>query len=511
VRVAFEYGVFLGCSERDWAWAHWLQQVIEAWRADPDMVGRLTPGGPVPATLRPVYRLENASKLTAGAVAALETSRSLVVLCSPGAALRPALDESLYRFAWLGRSERIVPVIVGGKPPDCLPPVLRPSEQLARIACIQLPHRPGGKALTAHRVLGRLTGLPADEIARRDGLVRRRPHDRRRAVAAALVAAALAGQGALSIGQLALERNEAWLEAALRRGTQLADHAVAAAQDLGLPESVTTSLLAAAEGRLRALATLGADPMQGNRRTAAMLIDLAPRFAALGARPLSTARIQEAERLLQPLAALPPGQEGTLAAALMAAAAGPLRDPDLAMLRTRLLAHETAGDALHAGGDLAGALREYEAEHRIVARLVRNGDPAADIDLGTVHARLAAVHEARGDFPAALASYETCREAGYRLVRRAADHEGWRRDLAVSHSKVATMQHRLGRTAIALAELRKGREIMATLTESDPDFPPWSADLTRFDERIAALEGRGPQRPALTTAHASGHAGQALR
>ena len=41
----FEYRVFLSYSDRDKAWATWLQEALEAYRIDPDLVGRETPAG----------------------------------------------------------------------------------------------------------------------------------------------------------------------------------------------------------------------------------------------------------------------------------------------------------------------------------------------------------------------------------------------------------------------------------------------------------------------------------
>ena len=54
--VPFKYRAFLSYSHRDKAWGNWLQRALEGYRIDKDLVGRQTPAGPVPKTLRPIFR-----------------------------------------------------------------------------------------------------------------------------------------------------------------------------------------------------------------------------------------------------------------------------------------------------------------------------------------------------------------------------------------------------------------------------------------------------------------------
>jgi hypothetical protein len=52
----FKYRAFLSYSHRDTAWAKWLHRALETYRIDKDLVGRETAHGPVPKTLRPIFR-----------------------------------------------------------------------------------------------------------------------------------------------------------------------------------------------------------------------------------------------------------------------------------------------------------------------------------------------------------------------------------------------------------------------------------------------------------------------
>ena len=54
--VAIKYRAFLSDSHADTTSAKWLHGALESFRIDKDLVGRDTPRGPVPKTLRPIFR-----------------------------------------------------------------------------------------------------------------------------------------------------------------------------------------------------------------------------------------------------------------------------------------------------------------------------------------------------------------------------------------------------------------------------------------------------------------------
>jgi hypothetical protein len=185
-----KYRAFLSYSHRDTAWAKWLHRALEAYRIDKDLVGRETAHGPVPKTLRPIFRdredFSAGHSLSEQTLAALEASQFLIVVCSPNAAQSAYVNEEIRHFKALGRAARVIPVIVGGEPGDpqreCFPPALRfklgadgalTDEREEPIAADARPEG-DGKEIAKQKVVAGLLGLGLDEILRRAERARKR-------------------------------------------------------------------------------------------------------------------------------------------------------------------------------------------------------------------------------------------------------------------------------------------------------------------------------------------------
>jgi hypothetical protein len=85
--VPFKYRAFLSYSHHDKSWAKWLHAALEGYRIDGDLADREMPVGPVPRTLRSIFRdredFSAGPSLNVQTLAALETSQFLIVICSP--------------------------------------------------------------------------------------------------------------------------------------------------------------------------------------------------------------------------------------------------------------------------------------------------------------------------------------------------------------------------------------------------------------------------------------------
>ncbi|MGH6800561.1 MAG: toll/interleukin-1 receptor domain-containing protein, partial [Methylocella sp.] len=188
--VAFKYRAFLSYSHRDAAWGKWLHAALENYSTDKDLIGWETSAGPIPKTLRPIFRdredFAAGPSLPEQTIAALESSRFLIVICSPNSAQSKYVNEEIRRFKALGRGDYIIPVIVAGEPHDpereCFPPALAfqigPDGTLTdeREEPIAADARPDhdGKDLAKLKVVAGLLGLGLDEIVRRAERARRK-------------------------------------------------------------------------------------------------------------------------------------------------------------------------------------------------------------------------------------------------------------------------------------------------------------------------------------------------
>src|SRR5215471_4107871 len=203
----FKYRAFLSYSHRDVGWARWLHARLEGFHFDKDLIGRETPLGPVPSTLRPIFRdredFSGGQTLTDATVAALDASPALIVVCSLVAASRPAVNEEVRLFRWRHPERPVIPVIVDGTAPDNFPPALRfelaadgsVTDRPVTILGPDLREAADGNNLGLAKIVAGLTGLSPDDIFRRAERARRRQNRLRMAVAAVIAVLAVVGGG----------------------------------------------------------------------------------------------------------------------------------------------------------------------------------------------------------------------------------------------------------------------------------------------------------------------------
>jgi hypothetical protein len=127
--TTIKYRAFLSYSHVDAEWAKWLHSALEGYRIDKDLIGRETPLGPVPKTLRPIFRdredFSGGHTLTDATIAALDASSALILLCSMATATRPAVNEEVRLFRARHPQRIVIPVIVEGTAPENFPAALR--------------------------------------------------------------------------------------------------------------------------------------------------------------------------------------------------------------------------------------------------------------------------------------------------------------------------------------------------------------------------------------------------
>ena len=113
----YKYYAFVSYRSSDEKWAKWLQDKIEAYRL-PTTVQKMNAALPK-SKLRPCFRYHTdiqPNELKTELRNKLEQSKYLLVLCTPRSAQSPWVGNEIDTFVELGRRDRIIPVIVEGRP-----------------------------------------------------------------------------------------------------------------------------------------------------------------------------------------------------------------------------------------------------------------------------------------------------------------------------------------------------------------------------------------------------------
>lgn len=179
--AAAGYWAFLSYSHRDAAIAAWLHRALETWPLPAALVGRPIAGTRLPRRLFPIFRdqeeLPTAPDLGAAIRAALDRSRTLIVLCSPAAAASRWVQAEVAHVHASSRGTRILAVLLEGEPNaadpgrECLPPGLRGAREP-----LAADLRPGGdsRRLALLKLVAGILGIGLGELRQRDRLRRRR-------------------------------------------------------------------------------------------------------------------------------------------------------------------------------------------------------------------------------------------------------------------------------------------------------------------------------------------------
>jgi tetratricopeptide (TPR) repeat protein len=536
----------------------WLRRELEAWRIESDLVGRRTPAGPVPATLRPVHcnhELRAAGDaLPDEVVAALRRSAFLVVLCSPATAENAFIDAQIRCFQDMGRAARVIPVVVAGEPGssmrECMPPSLRIGHAQrqrgspARNSPIDLRPRHDGREGVKRKILAALLGLPLDEVEHRAERRRERRFSLRLAAAAALVALVFAAGAGLDRMRSELYRDDALHAASLTRAGALTAAAAAAAQRYGVPQSLALMALREAEAGLNSLSALGRDTARLRLHGADVRLELARAYDALGDTDAAQARASEAERLIARLAAeAPDNAHWQRELSRSFAELGDLMYEQGRLAQARASYRESVAltqrhartcsghPRLSCGSDVDGREPGHEgwrgftpAERDLAARYLRLGE--LDLALGAhddalahgreclaiterlaaaeprdarrlmlqAHLRIGDALREKGALDEALASFAAGRSLAERLIR-AGDDQG-EQALAAAHLRIGDALALRNEPAAALASLRASQAI--ALRRAEAGGAGWPDALRMSHERIGlVLEAQGDLTGAL--------------
>ena len=522
--VPFKYRAFISYSHADTPWAKWLHRALESFPIDKDLVGRETSNGPIPNSLRPIFR--DRDDFTAGhslneqTLAALDASAALVVICSPAAATSHYVNEEIRLFKSRYPERPVVPLIVGGKPGDaaleCFPPALKftldadgqITDEPVELLAADAREEGDGKSLALAKVIAGMLGVSSDDVFRRAERERRRKGRVRNSVIAVLAVLAVAATGSAAYAWQQLKTNEAFLTATLKTATEIVDTAVSQAEKFGVPRSATLALLTKAEGLFDNMALLGRPTPELRYDKALMLIAFARNYQALGDIKKWDERAEEARQLFAELTKEQPEDMrnwiGMAAAqdelSRLAEAAGDLEgalagyrssiaitqvlakaDPDeVAWQHDLSVFYNRIGAVLMQQGDIQGALQSYRDALAIRTRIAERNpdDEDAQYDLGLSDERIGDVLMAKGDYEGALDPYDKKQAIMSRLAESDPNNTNWQVGLAVAYEKVGNVLLALGALDGALESFKTDLDISQRLATADPSNASWQRDLS---------------------------------
>ncbi|WP_332677807.1 toll/interleukin-1 receptor domain-containing protein [Brevundimonas sp.] len=182
------YRAFISYSHQDAAEGRRLHRRLERYVLPKRLVGRITPRGPAPRRLGPIFRdredLPAADSLSAEVRAALAGSASLIVVCSPAARQSSWVAREVELFRALHPDRPVLAALIAGTPAEAFPDTLVDAAREPLAADLQPAG--DGPRLGFLKLVAGVVGVGLDELVQRDA-------QRRLRAVTAVTAAALAG------------------------------------------------------------------------------------------------------------------------------------------------------------------------------------------------------------------------------------------------------------------------------------------------------------------------------
>ncbi len=526
------YKAFLSYAHADGAAANKLHRKLERFRIDPAFMGRVTNVGPIPSTLRPVFRDRHdftaGEQLAAATVEALDQSAALLVVCSSVAATRPAVNEEVRLFKWRHPDRPIIPIIIEGSPPTCFPLALRyevdrdghVSDRPITVLAPDTRQSGDGLDLAISKVVARLLGVPPDEVYRRAERDRRRADRIRVLLGTVALSITLAG-GFFAWQSHEKQRTLAEIETLVSRYTSISTVRAGEGNARDLKDAITAIAQGSAtDDRLkRAMQHLKAgkpelaEPLlqsvaeDKEARVAKDRHDASAAYRHLGA----IAGLGDPSRALiayeKALNLETDDSESLYWTGYLSAILGDNRTSEIALRRlldvSRARSDERGifrallrlGDLSMAAGQHAQALDRYQDALALAQGNDTKSDGAVDMEWARDHSgaveKIGDVLMAQGGAEAALARYQSSLNDRLRRVEKNKSDAILQRDLAVGFEKVGLAQMTLMSHQEAISAFEAAVTIRKKLIEREPQNTWWLRDLSVGYEKIGDVQKAG--------------------
>ena len=148
------------------------------------------------------------------------------------------------------------------------------------------------------------------------------------------------------------------------------------------------------------------------------------------------------------------------------------------------------GDVQKAQGDLAGALKSYEADRVITERLAKSnrGKALLQRDLSVSYEKIGDVQKEQGDLEGARKSYNVSLTIAKRLAKSKSRNAEWKRDLSVSYEKIGDVQKEQGDLEGARKSYNASLAIRGSLAKSNRGKALLQRDLSVSYEKIGDVQ-----------------------
>ena len=530
----FKYRGFISYCHKDTGWARWVHRSFEGWRIDADLIGRETPLGPIPKKLGPIFRdrddFNAGQELKAQTKTVLATSRALVLLCSPAAALSRNVNEEIRLFRFHYPERPLIPLIVGGKPGDpdneCFPPALKfelaadgtVTDRPCHLIAADAQDDGDGRDLAMSKVVAQLLGLGTDEVFRRAERERRRQARLRNIVIAALAALTVVAFASAVFAWSELKRNRDFLDEILQKTSGLVKTAVRQANEQGMSRVSMIAFMKETEGLFDGMRKFGRSRTpQLDYREAQMRVDQSLNYRLAGSHDLALDRAQKARTILTQLvqsngAAYAADQARAIIAvgevleetnkkdvayarykeALAVATAAAAKDPANTDIQRAIATSKLkiGGYLLGVPGQLMEARREFQQAVAINELLSAGSTPSPEdrFALARSLSYLGESFEEEKDYPQALAHYGSALTMRQKLVEELPDDTRVKMALADIHGKIGYVHKLTGDLAKARAEHTAALNIRRALAEIDHSNTLFKHRLADTLERLAEVK-----------------------
>ncbi|MEM7069749.1 MAG: TIR domain-containing protein [Pseudomonadota bacterium] len=538
--MSHKYRSFISYSHRDKKWGDWLHRRLERYRIPKVLVGKETRFGPVPPKIFPVFRdreeLPTSSDLSLAIQSALNSSQTLIVICSPNSAKSKWVNEEILAFKRMHGEDNILAIIVDGEPNgsekpgyediECFPNALRfkmgKSGKLTKSRtepiAADVREAADGKDNALLKLIAGVLAVDFNDLKQREVAEERKRTRRAQLLAACMGVMAVAAAGA---GWFAWDqRNKA--EAALRSATDAANTMVFDLahefRDSSVPGGIIIGILNKARSLQDELNVHFKDDPYLDRSRAISLSELGELYQQHDSEDAAMNLLLESERIFRNLTKLDP--ENVTGQKDMSRILGLIGDLNRRMGRHSIAMsnfHESIdidrrlvalkpedpagyqnlsvgsiklGDIWLEVGKTTEAIKSYDNALSLARNLVslRPSDLELQRNLATILDRLGDGWTKAKETEKAMSAYEESLDLFRKILVSKPKNTQWLYDIALTLNSLGNLYYATSQDELAIKHFEESLDVRQQLVALDRDNIDWQISLVVASRKIAIVD-----------------------